>query len=468
MKVVLALAPFEQVGSYGGAGLKQRGFLPPLGVGHIASYLAERGHQVAFFDCPAMSCDPASAAELILAENPDVVGISCLTRMVKGGYALANLLKTQAPEIPVVMGGAHVTSFWQDILRDCPGVDILVPGEGEITMGELLGAMQSGENWREVAGIVYRGPDNETVATPPRPLERDLDQFPHPLRSIYRHDLYIPLPNQSRRRPATTVITSRGCPYGKCAFCYQGGKYASAYRRRSPENVIAEIRDLKRDYGIREIIFWDDNFGINSKWVDRFCDLLDQEKMDITWTIQARANTVSEAMLKRMAASGCYSVYYGFESGNQTMLDRVKKGITLDQTRAAVRWAKNAGMEIRGSFILGMPADTPEIAEETIRFAMELNVDWMIFYPYHLQAGTPLAELAARDGAILEELDNLYMPSYVPAAYKDAEQIAALIRSAYRRYYLRPAYILRALWRARKPVVLRNYLEAFRYWLSLL
>jgi radical SAM superfamily enzyme YgiQ (UPF0313 family) len=366
------------------------------------------------------------------------------------------------------MGGAHVTSFWRTVLQDCPGVDILVPGEGEITLGELLEALCTGTALAQVQGIVYRDENGNSVATQPRPLARDLDALPHPMRKMYQNDLYVPLPNQSRRKPATTVITSRGCPYGKCAFCYQGGEYASAYRRRSPENVIDEIRALKKDYGIREIIFWDDNFGINSKWIDRFCDLLDQELMEITWTIQARVNTVTEAMLKRMAASGCYSIYYGFESGSQAMLDRVKKGITLEQVRAAVGWAKKAGMEIRGSFILGMPTDTPETAEETIRFALELNVDWMVFYPYHVQAGTPLAEIAAREGTILEEHDNVYMPPYVPSAYKNAEQIAVIIRSAYRRYYLRPTYIMRALWRARNPVVLRNYLEAFRYWLSLL
>jgi len=467
MKVVLALPPFNLSRSYGGAGTRKRGVLPPLGVGYLAAFIEPRGHQVSFIDSPLMGFDTEASAEAILAEKPDVIGISCLTKLAPSAYALAGALKARAHDVPIVMGGAHVTSFWEHILDLCPSIDVLVPGEGELAFGDLLDRLERGRPLNDVEGIIFRDDNGNAVATPPRPCVRDLDTFPHPARHIYRNDLYIPLPNQCRRRPATTVVTSRGCPYGQCRFCYQGGKYASSYRRRSPENVVDEIARLKRDHGIAEIIFWDDNFGINAEWVNAFCNLLDKEKVDITWTIQSRVNTITEEMLKRMAASGCYNIYFGFESGNQGMLDLVKKGITLDQCRAAVKWAKKAGMEIRGSFIFGMPTETPEMAEDTVRFARELNVDWMIFYPYHVQPGTPLAEVAAGEGSILEEDEDMHRPSYVPRGYASADELAATVRSAYRRYYLRPRYFARALWRLRNPVVLRNYWDAFRYWLSL-
>ena len=263
------------------------------------------------------------------------------------------------------------------------------------------------------------------------------------------------------------MITSRGCSYGQCKFCYQGGQYGSVYRRRSPEHVVDEVARLCRDYGIKEVIFSDDNFGINSKWIGTFCDLLDEEKLDITWTMQSRVNTVTKEMLHRMAASGCYNVYFGFESGSQYMLDLVKKGITLDQSRQAVKWANSAGMEIRGSFIMGMPTETREMAKATIKFACELNADWVMFYPYHVQAGTALAELAARNGVISEELENIHLPSYISSTYGTVEELSKTLRSAYIAYYLRPRYFARALWRARDPRVLRNNFEAFKFWLSL-
>jgi radical SAM superfamily enzyme YgiQ (UPF0313 family) len=467
MKVVLALPPYNLTGSFGGKGIRRRGFLPPLGVGYIAAYTKSKGHSVAFIDSPAMDLDVTTAKNTILENKPDVIGISCLTKLAPAAYALANALKTEAPSVPIIMGGAHVTSFWENILDQCPAIDVLIPGEGELAFGEILDCIEQKRSFEDVRGVIYRGASGDLVTTSAREFERNLDIFPHPTREIYPTNLYIPLPNQCRRKPATTVITSRGCPYGQCRFCYQGGKYASSYRRRSPENVIDEISRLKRDYGVREIIFWDDNFGINPKWINSFCDLLDKEKLDLTWTMQSRVNTVSREMLQRVAASGCYNIYFGFESGSQKLLDLIKKGITLDQSRTAVKWAKEAGMEIRGSFIFGMPTETPEMAEETIKFACELNFDWAIFYPYHVQPGTSLGELAETEGVILEEQDNMHAPSYVPSGYKNQEELAAVIRSAYRRYYLRPRYCARALTKATNPRVLLNYYDAFRYWLSL-
>ncbi|HPO13446.1 MAG TPA: radical SAM protein [Candidatus Hydrogenedentes bacterium] len=467
MKIALALPPYGLTKSYGGAGTKKRGILPPLGVGYLAAYAAGRGHQTVFIDGPALNHDIETEAAAILAEKPDVVGISCLTRLAPNGYALAGALKNRAPEIPIIMGGPHVSSFWQNILGECPHVDILIPGEGEETLAEVLDRLDQQASCDSVQGVIFRDDHGNIVTNPPRPAARDLDVFPHPLRTIYQHELYIPLPNQCRRTPATTVITARGCPYGRCAFCYQGGLYASPYRRRSPENVIDEIARLKRDYGIREIIFWDDNFVTSPKWMDTFCSLLDREKLDITWTVQSRVNTVSEEILKRMAASGCYNIHFGLESGNQQMLKVANKGITLDQSRAAVKAAKKAGLEVRASFIIAMPTETPAMAEETIRFACELNVDYMIFYPFHFQPGTPLTELARREGTILPEGTDMHQPSYVPVGYDSPEQISAIIRSAYRRYYLRPRYLARALWRARNPLLLRNYIQAFWYWFTL-
>jgi anaerobic magnesium-protoporphyrin IX monomethyl ester cyclase len=468
MRVVLALPPFNMSRSYSAAGtLKQRGILPSLGVGYVASSVEAHGHDVAFVDSSVLGLDTVGAAQAVLAEKPDVIGISCLTRLAPATYAMADELKRRNGSIPIVLGGPHVTCFPDEILQACSSIDILVPGEGEQTFADLLDHLATGKPLDEVLGIIYRDADGKVRTTPVRDPERNLDLFPHPARHIYPNDLYIPLPNQSRRRPVTTVMTSRGCPYGRCKFCYQGGRYSAPYRRRSAANVIDEIGRLVKDLGIREILFWDDNFCINPKWIHAFCDGLDREKLDLTWTVLGRVNTVTLDMLQRMFASGCYSVYYGLESGSQKMLDIINKGITLDDSRAAIEWARKAGMEVRGSFILGMPHETPALAEETIRFACELNVDWLIFFLYRLQPGTPLGDCAAEHGTILEEQLDMHAASYVPNGYASAQQLEATLRSAYRRYYLRPQYIARALSRAWRPSQLKNYWDAFRYWLSL-
>ncbi|NIA15477.1 MAG: radical SAM protein [Nitrospiraceae bacterium] len=467
MKIVLILPPFDIASSLGGEQRVVRGVLPPLGLGYIAAAVEARGHTVQLLDGCALQLGAEQLVARALELAPDLVGVSCLSKLAESAYEMVRILKGRAPNVPVVMGGAHVTSFADTILLDCPEIDVLVPGEGEIVFADLVDRMERGEGWHTLDGIVYRDEAGEVVATPTAKPVRRLDDLPHVARHIFDASLYSPLPNQARRKPATTAITSRGCPWGKCQFCFQGGRYASPYRRRSPENVVEELVALARDYGIREVLFWDDNFCANSKWVNRFCDLLDESGVDLTWTVLGRVNTVNEAMLKRIAKSGCYSVYFGFESGLQEQLDLVQKGATLDQARDAVCWARKAGLEIRASFIFGLPTDTPQKAEQSLRFACELNPDWVVFFPFHLRPGTPIEAVARREGTVLKEDVDVHLPSYVPKGYESREQLAAVVKRAYRKYYLRPRFIAGALWRARKPSVLKNYLSAFRYWLEL-
>ncbi len=468
MRVSLVMPSFDLASSLGGGVKARRGMLPPLGVGYLASALEAHGHEVSFVDACLLGLDTADTASMVLADEPDLVGISCLTRMADSAYALATEIKGRDPNIPVVLGGPHATSFYAEILDACPEVDVVVPGEGELVFAELVNRLENRGTLDGVAGILYRDDSGRTVTTPNAELVKDLDALPHPARHVYRNDLYAPLPNQRRRTPATTAITARGCPYGKCRFCYQGGRYGACYRRRSPDNVVDELRHLVRDLGYREIVFQDDSFCAGTRWINEFCDRLDEEKLDVTWTVQARVDTVTPTLLKRMAAAGCYNVYFGFESGNQELLDLIRKGITLEQSRNAVRWAKEAGIEVRGSFILGLPTETPEMGEQSIRFACELDVEYMLFFPYHVQRGTALEEIALREGTLLEEQLDIHAPAYLPNGYSSAEQLSNLVKSAYRRYYMRPKYIARALWRARKPVVLRNYIESFIYWLGLM
>ncbi len=466
MNLVLITPPFEHDRSYGG-GVFRRGMLPPLGVGYLASMAKKHGHQVSFIDAPLMGYSIEKTVEVVKEVNANVVGISVLTKTMTSAYMLSKALKKKDPSLPIVMGGAHITSFYENVFDQCPDVDYLIPGEGEISLAELLDCLECGNNPESVAGLLLKRPEGGYYATPEREYVKDLDILPHPLRSIYENRLYIPLPNQSRRLPATTVITSRGCPYGKCRFCYQGGKYSSPYRHRSPENVINEIQQLIGKLKIREIAFWDDNFCVNKKWVYKFCDLLDENKIHISWSVFARVNSVSEELLKRMSKSGCYNIYFGFESGSQENLDFMKKGITLDESRKAVRFARKAGMDVRGSFIFAIPGDTPTKAEETIRFACELNVDWLVFYPYQVQPGTWLGNIAPEYGTVLEQDVDSLVPSYIPRAYESKEEIENLLKSANRRYYLRASFILNVLWRMRNPHTFKNILFAFIFWLNI-
>lgn len=469
MHVVFVLPPYNYSKSIGNRPrARQIGLLPPLGVGCLAALLEQHGHQASLVDAVAEQLDVESAADSVTSLNPEVVGISSFTTLTPNtAYAMAHALRQRLPDVPIIMGGPHVTSFARSILSECPDVDLLIPGDADKTLVEVIGRMQVGQSWLDIPGILYRGPAGETVATPPAEVVMDLDQFPHAARSIYKHDLYCPLPSLSARRPVTSIITSRGCPWGRCKFCYQGGEYAAPYRRRSPEHVVEEIKTLVRDYGIRNLVVWDDNFCIFPEWIDRFCDLLDASGVHVIWSVLARVNTVSQQMLKRMAASGCYSIQYGIESGSPEILKLINKGHTLDQCRNAVKWAKSAGMDTRAFFVLGFPTETPEMSEQTIRFACELNMDYVVFFSYYVAPGTKLAEVALREGQNCT-FEGQHLPSYIPNTYPNAQALENKVRGAYRRYYLRPAYIARALWRACKhPSLLINHVKGLYYWLGL-
>ncbi|HOZ45396.1 MAG TPA: radical SAM protein [Candidatus Hydrogenedentes bacterium] len=470
MKIVFVLPPYDYSRSVGSTRKKtQIGLLPPLGVGYLAAALEAQGHEAALVDAVAEQIDTETAATAVLELRPDLIGVSSFTTLTPNdAYPIVRELKRRAPDIPVIMGGPHVTSFARQILEECPEVDVLIPGDAELVLTELVRRIENHESYDDLRGILYRTASGEGIANPPADVVKDIDRFPHPARHIYKHERYCPLPSLSARRPATSIITARGCPWASCRFCYQGGEYASPYRRRSPENVVDEIRQLVREYGIRNLVVWDDNFCVMPSWIDRFCDLLDAEDLDVIWSVLARANTVTPEMLKRMAASGCYSIQFGVESGNQEILDLINKGHTLDQCRQAVRWSKEAGMDTRGFFVLGFPTETPEMSRKTIDFACELNMDYVVFFSYYVAPGTKIEELALREGQC-RAFTGQQVPSYVPNTYPSAEELEAMVQSAYRRYYLRPAYIARAIARAvKRPSLLKNHAAGFYYWLGLM
>ncbi len=470
MKVVFVLPPYDYSRSVGNTRRKaQIGLLPPLGVGYLAAYLESRGHSAALVDAVAEQLDVTAAAAAVAAARPDLVGISSFTTLTPNdAYALARELRRRLPETPLVMGGPHVTSFARRILQECPEVDVLIPGDGEIPLGDLADRIEAGKSYVDVPGVLYRDASGAAVSGPPAPVVKDIDVFPHPARHIYKHHLYLPLPSLSARRPVTSAITARGCPWGRCRFCYQGGEFASPYRRRSPENVVDELSRLAKDWGIRNVVFWDDNFCFMPKWIETFCDALDRERLGLIWSVLSRVNTVTPEMLRRMAASGCYSIQYGIESGHQGMLDLVNKGHTLEQCRKAVRWAKRAGLDTRAFFVIGFPTETPEMSEETIRFACELNVDYAVFFSYHVQPGTSLADLALCEGRC-GDYEAQQRPSYVPNTYPGMDALDRMVKAAYRRYYFRPAYMGRALWRlAKRPSLIRNHLMGLYYWVGLM
>ncbi|MBX7256843.1 MAG: B12-binding domain-containing radical SAM protein [Candidatus Hydrogenedentes bacterium] len=468
MNVLFVLPPFNMSASYGTTTKMKRGFLPSLGIGHLAAMVEADGHKATLLDAQIMDLDPIQTVERIIAHGPDVVAISLMNVFAHAGYAVASELRARDPNVFIVVGGPHVTSDCRRVFSDCPAVNAAVPGEGEMPFRQIVAALSAKEDWRSVKGIAYLDASGRPFVNGTAEIVDDLDVLPHPARHIFAPYSYRPLPNQVRREPATTAISSRGCSWGKCTFCFQGGEFSPRYRRHSPEHMIAQIVPLVREHGMREIIFWDDTFAVNPRWIDDFCAGLKREKLDLTWSCYGHMRSVKPDMLKKMADAGCFNIYYGFESGVQELLDLIKKGTTRQQIRDTVRWTRDAGIEVRGSFILGFPTETPEQSLETIRFACELNADWMMFFPFHIQPGTPIEALAHQDGRVIETQTTVYFPEFVSSGYTDKEQVHAMVKKAYFDYYMRPRYwtlVMRNL--VKRPYLFKYYYDAVKYWLDL-
>ena len=263
------------------------------------------------------------------------------------------------------------------------------------------------------------------------------------------------------------MITARGCPYAKCHHCFQASSSKVQYRRHSPERVIEEILQLADQYRIKEISFWDDAFTVNEEWVLDFCSLLKKRKVRILWSCFGMIHTVSQRMLQAMHESGCWNIFYGLDTGVPSLLESLNRGYTLGRMREVVQWTKNAGIEIRGSFMLGLPGETPRMAHETIRFALDLDLDFAQFSLTTPFPGTRFYEICKDEGTVDTDFSKYtaFEPVFVPKGYSNRNELKAIQQSAYKRFFNRPSYILKNLKKIRRVEDLRRLYAGLKlYW----
>jgi radical SAM superfamily enzyme YgiQ (UPF0313 family) len=274
---------------------------------------------------------------------------------------------------------------------------------------------------------------------------------------------YIPLPNQYKRLPVVHTTAIRGCPF-RCTFCSNNIVFGRKIRAKSPERVIEEITSVTRLYGAREIAFWDDTFTINKKWATSLCNLIMKEKLDIVWSCYASVNTVDKELLQTMGKAGCWNIFYGFESGIQQLINNIEKEITIDQIRNVNKWTREAGIEVRASFMLGLPGETPALAKKTIEFAVELEPDYAQFSITTPFPGTKLYTQANKYGKLSLNFAQYtgWEPVFVPFGYKDGKELVKMEKLAIRSFYLRPRYVLNRIKKIRSTEDLIRYMKGLR------
>jgi anaerobic magnesium-protoporphyrin IX monomethyl ester cyclase len=392
---------------------------PPLGIAYVAASLRADGHQVRLLDCTFLRRD--DALRRAVADPAEVVGIYCMATMREECLAFARALR--GDERLLVAGGPLPTCQPETFLED---FDVVVRGEGEQTMRELLSARQTGADLSAVPGVVYggatgaralgRAPASAGAAAgmqacsdapasaepgvgaqahmphgracaPARPFEAELDRLPFPARDLLPNDDYIRFGKRSYGHSITTVMSTRGCPF-QCEFC-SNVVFGSSYRERSAGNVVDEIEEALR-LGYERISFADDVFTLNAARVTEICEEIGRRRLHFGWECLGRVDTFDHATARLMKQAGCFRVFFGIESGNDRILKLMNKRITTDQARAAVQAAHDAGLEAGAFFILCYPGETDDTVLETLRFATSLPLDYVgLTMPYPLP-GTAL------------------------------------------------------------------------------
>jgi anaerobic magnesium-protoporphyrin IX monomethyl ester cyclase len=345
---------------------------PSLGIGYIASYARERGYKVKILDCTFLN--RKEAEERIRKERARVVGIYSMLSMVRAAKELA----AHAREVSelVVAGGPMPSAYPSMFLG---AFDAVVQGEGEITVAELLDAMdgRSEPKFDRVRGVWLASHLNggKVEYTGPRPLVRDLDSLPFPARDLYDHQLYQSYYRKNFGYTMTSMIASRGCPFS-CDFCWRPD-YGRVYRYRSPEKIAEEMEEIRYKWGYERIWFADELFLASKKHVLRLCDEIVKRGIDVKWECLSRVDLFDAEIAKAMRRAGCYKVIFGLESGDDYVLNALmKKRITVAQSKAAVTAAKKAGLQVGAFFILGYPGETNETMLKTIKLASSLPLDY--------------------------------------------------------------------------------------------
>jgi len=420
----------------------------PLGLAYIASTLMADNHEV---DCVDMQLEPAADVQKMIRAH-DIVGITACTPSIKEAWELARLAR--AENKTVVLGGPHVTALPGESLENGRS-DLVVRGEGEITMKELCAGTEPGA----IAGLSYRS-GGEVFHNPPRPAVRTLDGLAFPAREKFKYKNYRS--GFHKKTLVGSILTSRGCPFD-CNFC-NNLVFGRIYRTRSPENVVEEWA-LMAAQGFEEISVTDDNFTADPGRVLDICGALTAKGLNLPWTASGglRVDMVSEEMLSAMKRSGCYRVSLGAESGSQRILDTIGKGIRVQQIRDAVKLSKKAGLETIVFFMVGNPGETSEDVRMTIDLARELSPDFVqvtVAVPY---PGTRLYETIKKNGRFIVD-DWAEYGSYAGKAYFEygtinGSFVEKMYKKIYRDYYLRPGVILKLL--ARYNFRLLKFLKLF-------
>jgi len=373
--------------------------IPPLGLGYIASVLESKGYKVSIVDGVRYGDNLHKALKIIVSESPEVVGFTTTSQARFRAIELIKMTKESTGAFTVA-GGPHFQPTAREAIENIKELDVVVKGEGEYAMPELIEAFKQNKPLKDVKGIFFREDDN-VIETEDRPICTDLDNIPRPAYHLFSHKKYK-CTLDGTKLPVVGVISSRGCP-NNCIFCANRVLHKGSLRVRSAQSFVDELEFLKDSYQYNAFDFWDDTMTMIRSHIENICEEILSRGMKIKWYCRARVNTVDKNLLKLMKQSGCIAISYGVESGSNRMLAAISKGITRVQSEEAVRISSELGFMVTAFFILSLPGENISDIDATLalmkKFRKYRNVRcfycFSIIYP-----GTDLEKMAIKEGLL--------------------------------------------------------------------
>jgi len=425
----------------------------PIWLAYATGVLEKEGFNVQLIDAPADGYDVEYVLKRAEEFNPALVVIDTSTPSIYNDVEVGGKIKDIQPNAYVVLVGTHVSALPEESLQLSSKIDAIARHEYDYTIRDLAYAVASGASLCGVEGLSYKD-NGKIIHNSNRPYIQNLDEMPFASEVIKRHLKIENYFNPNALYPAVTIITGRGCP-NRCIFCvFPQTLHGRGYRRRSAENVANEFEYIESNFPNAKAVFIeDDTLTANRKRCRRISNLLIDKGIKISWTANARADVDYET-LKIMKESGCRTLCVGFESGDQEILDRMRKGLTLSKARQFMENARKAGILVHGCFMVGNPGETRKTMLKTLNFAKELNPDTAQFYPVMVYPGTEAYEWAKENGYLTthdysqwitpEGLHNCVIS--LPGLSK--EELVRFCDDARRSFYLRFGYLVKKLWQA--------------------
>ncbi len=410
--------------------------IPPLGILYLSSCLERAGHKAEIIDYRAEKFDKSKLSNLI--KTADVVGITIAGFNLQVSRDICHFIKEIDSDIPLVIGGPHVTLYPETSLREC-NADVAIEGEGEPGIVKLADSITGKNTIDTVEGAYYRKNGGIKKGKAPS-LVKNLDELSFPARHLVKeYDYGHFIGSKVTKGKTTSILSSRGCPM-KCRFCQRNFFSMDMFRMRTVENVVEELKRIADD-GYRTVVFADDNFLYDNKRAEKIMDGIIRENLDLEMWAEGRVTSADEHLYKKMKKAGFTALSFGIEAGTQETLDFYNKNISVHQIKNAVETSRRIGFYTHGSFILGAPIETKQHIKDTIQFAQSLPLDLASFFVLDYCAGSPLWEEAITSGKITSDEYHVFADKSRDLGNFTKEELDSYVEEANKEFYERGKYI---------------------------